>query len=261
MTAEFSIESFAAAHWLFFCVVIFCAFLVRGFTGFGSSAMCVALLTFIMPPVVVVPFIFMLELFASAALVPGAVRHTDIKWLTPTIAGVIVGMPLGLWLLDLLDATIAQFSVYGLLTLFAAAHLLRARGIIPALPLPPFFAGILAGAANGLAAIAGMVVALFLLASERPAATVRASLIMLFAVTDLYGLALAGGLGLWHEAFGLLLLAAVAPLFAGVWLGKRLFVGGGGRNYRPLAILLVLSVAVAGLVRLAFGGIYNLLES
>ena len=261
MTAEFSVDLFTAAHWFFFCAVIFCAFVVRGFTGFGSSAMCAASLTFIMPPVVVVPFIFMLELFASAALVPGAWRHTDIKWLMPTIAGIIVGMPLGLWLLDLLDANVAQFCVYGLLTLFAVANLLRARGMIPALSPPPFLVGILAGVANGLAAIAGMVVALFLLASKRPAATVRASLIMLFAVSDIYGLALAGGLGLWHEAFGLLLLAASAPVLAGVWIGKRLFTGSGGRNYRSLAILLVLSVAFAGLVRLAFGGIYRLLES
>lgn len=252
MDAAFSAGSFSAGHWGFFCAVIFAAFVVRGFSGFGSSAMCAALLTFIMPPSVAVPFIFMLELFASVALLPGAWRRAEYKWLMPTIAGTIAGIPAGLWLLAKLELHSAQLIVYGLLTFFAAANLLRARGIISPLSLPPFFVGVAAGAANGLAAIAGMVAALFLLASARPAAVVRASLIMLFAVTDIFGLAIAGVAGLWNESFGVLLAAAMIPMLAGVWLGKQFFRGGGERNYRALAMSLILAVALTGLARLLF---------
>lgn len=247
---EFSPASFTAAHWFFFTAVIFFAFLVRGFTGFGSSALCVALLTFIMPPALVVPLIFMIEIIASISLIPGSWRQVDIKWLLPTTVGIIIGMPLGVWLLAQLTATAAQLFVYGLLAFFAAAHLLRARGVIPVWTPPPLLVGIVAGVANGLAAIAGMVVALFLLASARPAATVRASLIALFFATDIYGLAWGGGLGLLQAAHGVLLPPALVPMLAGVFIGGRLFSKSGGRNYRPLAIALVLGATAVGLIKL-----------
>lgn len=61
--------------------VVFAAGIVRGFAGFGFSALCVAGLSLFLPPAQVVPPVFMLEVLASVTLLRGALRDVDWRWL------------------------------------------------------------------------------------------------------------------------------------------------------------------------------------
>ena len=84
----------SAAAWIFLAAAVFFAAIVRGFVGFGFSALTVASLVFVLPPAVVVPLVLMLEVAASIQMLPGAWRHADFQWLLPTAAGVAVGSAL-----------------------------------------------------------------------------------------------------------------------------------------------------------------------
>lgn len=244
---DFSVLS--AAEWGVAAGAVFLAAIVRGFAGFGFSALCVALLSFMIPPPLAVPLVMLMEVAASAQLLPGAWRHADFRWLWPVCLGVVLGTPFGVWLLAELDAAAARFFVYGLLAVLAAAHFFGAVGKLSA---PPFAVGIFAGAANGLAAVAGLAAALFLLAKKPE--TARASLIALFFASDLYALFWGGGMGLLRPMHGVLFLGLILPLAAGVWIGARLFAKTGGRNYKQFASALILFAAGGGLLRLFFGG-------
>ncbi|MGU9951976.1 MAG: TSUP family transporter [Gammaproteobacteria bacterium WSBS_2016_MAG_OTU1] len=245
---EFLPSELSAANWTFVVGAVLFAAVVRGFAGFGFSALSVALLAFIMPPAVVVPLVMMLEVAASIWLLPKARRDVDVKWLLPAAVGIFIGTPIGVALLAVLSPDIAQIAVYVVLTLFAALNFLQGRGKIRAIAAPPIVAGAIAGAANGIAAIAGIVAALFLLASERKAVTVRASLIALFFVSDLYALVWGGGLGLLQKSHVVLFGVAIVPLSIGVIIGGMLFGRlGGGKNYRLFASGLILCAAIIGL--------------
>lgn len=241
----------SAAGWIFAIAAVFFAAIVRGFSGFGFSALSVALLSFVFSPMAAVPAVMTLEVAASAFLLPGVWRQVDIKWLIPVCIGIAFGTPFGVWLLSSLDEDAARILVYGMLSVLAAAHCLRAGKTLSA---PPLIVGVFAGAANGLAAVAGLAAALFLLASARSAAVARASLIALFFVSDIYALLWGGGFGLLRPMHGVLFAAFILPLLVGVFVGGRLFAGGGERHYRKLSAALILLASGIGLLRLFWTG-------
>ena len=103
--------------------VVFAAGIVRGFAGFGFSALCVAGLSLFMPPAQVVPPIFALEVLASLSLLRGALRHADWRWLTWLVLGNALCIPLGVAMLAYVSETPLRLLIGTLLLL--AATLLR----------------------------------------------------------------------------------------------------------------------------------------
>ena len=233
---------------------VFGAALARGFFGFGFSALCVASLSQALPPATVVPLVFMMEILASAWMLPGVWRKADFKWLRPVMAGLLVGTPLGAWALFILPADPARIGVYGLITILAALAWRAGRkdggGLGAA--IPAWAAGIFIGAINGLAALAGMAAAVFLLSSRREAAGIRASLVALFFASDIYAILWDGGFGLVEILHFKLLALLALPLAAGVAIGGWMFRKFGSGKYRELALGLIFGIAALGLGREIF---------
>ena len=80
-------------------LIVFAAGMVRGFSGFGFSALCVAGLSLFVPPAQVVPPIFVLEVLASVTLLRGALKDADWPWLSWLALGNALFIPLGVALL------------------------------------------------------------------------------------------------------------------------------------------------------------------
>jgi hypothetical protein len=75
----------------FALVVIFIAAAVRGYSGFGASALIVTSLTLVLPPAEVVPISLLLEIAASLGLL--AQVWKDVPW--RTMAWLLAGAALG----------------------------------------------------------------------------------------------------------------------------------------------------------------------
>ena len=82
-------------NFIFFCGVILIASFVRGFSGFGFSASSISLLTFILPPVEIVPIILLLEVIASFFMIPSIWNKINWKFVIYLLFGVTLGTPLG----------------------------------------------------------------------------------------------------------------------------------------------------------------------
>src|ERR1700680_1749426 len=74
---------------------IFAAALLRGFTGYGFGLAAVPLLSLVLPPAKVVPFVVMLQVIAGV----GGLRHAwwlcdwrTVRGLSP---GLVLGIPIG----------------------------------------------------------------------------------------------------------------------------------------------------------------------
>jgi uncharacterized membrane protein YfcA len=243
--------------------VVLLAGIVRGFAGFGFSALAVAGLSVLVPPARVVPTILLLEIAGSLSLLPGALREVDARWLRALVAGNALAIPLGVALLAVLPdaplrAAIGAALLVGALALRSGWH----PRWQPTAPVR-LAVGLVSGLFNGLAAIGGIAVAVLLASTALAPQALRATLIALFLFTDLWSLVVAAaidasglaanrltGLALVHWAVWL------APaMFAGIAIGARRF--GRHANARLRArmvdlIVLVAAVAVASsVVRLA----------
>ena len=239
---------------LLFCMAaVFAAAVIRGFSGFGLSALVVSSISLVLPPAEIVPMTLMMEAVASLRMLP-AVRH-DLDWkiLGGLMAGAVPAVPAGAWLL----ASLPDAAMRGLISLLVlAASLMVWRGIVfsrrPGLAAHGA-TGVVSGGMFGAAAVGGLPVVVYLLAGSIPAATTRAVLTLYLMLMGLYGAAVTGAFGLlgaesvWRVAFFL------PPLFVGVAIGGRKLARAGPDSYRRFTLVLLVVLALAGLARAAFG--------
>jgi uncharacterized protein len=237
--------------------IVFGAGIVRGFAGFGFSALSVAGLALLVSPAKVVPAIFVLEVLASISLLRSAARDIDWHWLGWLVAGNVLCLPLGIVLLAWLPETPLRLLI-GALLLFAAA-LLRSGFSLALAPsaMARLGVGMASGFVNGVAAIGGIAVAVMLSTSQIAPAVMRATLIALFLFTDLYALACSALISVGTNAPADLLGADtvrwavwLAPaMLAGIWVGQRSFVDVSPAQFRRHVLNLLMLIAGISVLR------------
>ena len=201
-------------------------------------------ISLVLPPVQIVPSIFLMEVVASVHLLPQVWR--DIHWraLLWLILGCCVGTPVGVYALA--HAPAAPMTLALAIFVLAAAVLLAKGFQAQRLPgtASTFATGAASGLFNGGFGMGGPPVVLFFFSSPTGAAAGRASLIAYFLITDLMGLAWQGWEGLLTPASAWHALVFLPPLIAGVWLGNRGFKQADPAAVRQwiLRILMLLAV-------------------
>lgn len=229
---------------------VFVAGIVRGFAGFALSAVTVAVLTPFIAPLELVPMCWFLEVAASLIMARGGFRDADRSMVVGLIVGSAIGVVIGLWVTGLLDPQLSKIVALILLLVLAALQLAKVRARFLATQPGLYAAGISAGLATGLAAIGGMVVALYVLAREAPARQMRGSLVLyLFGSEVAAGIALVvyGRMSEAVVARGLSLAVAAA---CGVLVGQALFTPRFEAFYKPVCLLLLIVLAFIGIIRL-----------
>ena len=235
-----------------FCLIaVFLAAIVRGYSGFGFSALMIASLTLVLPPAEAVPIILLLEVAASIGMLPQVWRDVHwraIAWLT---LGAVVGAPVGVHFLASVAADVVRVII-ALLVLTASILLLRGyrpggeRG-----PRSTLATGFVSGLVNGIGAVGGLPVVLFLLASAAGAAMTRAMVVAYFFVTDIYASGLLLGQGLLTPPVLARAALFLVPLAAGVLIGSRRFLRSEPESFRRFTLWLLIALANLGLVRAA----------
>lgn len=234
-------------------VAAFGAGLVRGFSGFALSALLMASIALMIPPVELIAVCWMLELSASLLMVRGGIANADRTIVTGLVAGSLVGAPIGLALTNAVPLDVSKAIALSLIIGLALLQLLKVRATFLATRPGLLASGAMAGIATGLASVGGMVVALYVLAREQAAVSMRASLVMFLFVNSFFGfvfLLLFRMMDQTALARGALL---VIPCMIGVFLGKKLFTPRLEPYYKPFCLLLLIGLAAAGMVRLALG--------
>ena len=178
-------------NFIFFCAVILLASFVRGFSGFGFSASSISLLSFILPPVEIVPIILLLEVIASFFMIPSIWKKINWKFVFYLLVGVSVGTPFGVRLLSVLEPKVTHLIISLTVLIFAFLLLRGYKNEKLNHNISKFFVGATAGTVNGFGTLAGLPIALYFLIIAAEPAVIRASLAALFFFTDLYALILA----------------------------------------------------------------------
>ena len=231
---------------------VFLASLVRGYSGFGLSALIVTSLALVIPPREVVPIAMLLEIIASIGLLRQIWPQVAWRPMGRILLGAVFGLPLGLLLLVALPADTMRI-VISLAVLSASIALwfgLRMRGLERR--GGQFGTGLVSGLFNGAAAVGGLPVVLYFLSTATRAAAMRATLMVYLVILGLYGLAAS----VWHDLVDrqmlLRSLLFCLPLVIGVALGNHRFVKTTPESFRRFALILLMVLASLGLLRAVF---------
>ena len=83
-------------QFLIVAAACFCAGVVRGFSGFGLSALVMAALASMIAPVELIPVCYILEGVAGVMMFRGGVRDADMSVVWVLVICSAIGVPLGL---------------------------------------------------------------------------------------------------------------------------------------------------------------------
>ncbi len=235
---------------LILILICFFAGLIRGFSGFGLSAFVMSLALTIIPPIELIPVCWWMELVASVFMIRNGWKDSDKKISIILWLGAVFGLPIGIALTTILDFQTSKIVALVLILILALILLRNFKIQFLSTSVGTISSGVFAGVATGLASIGGMIVAIYVLASQNSARRVRASIVLyifLNSVTTFIFLILFDVMD--HKAFVRGVLLAV-PSSIGVVLGSILFMQKLEKYYRPFSLGLLISFSLVGLIRL-----------
>ncbi|MEE9313147.1 MAG: sulfite exporter TauE/SafE family protein [Rhizobiaceae bacterium] len=230
--------------------VIFAAGMVRGFSGFALSAVVMASLVSILPPFELIAVCWFLEFSASLMMVRGGVKVWDKSIVTGLVIGSALGAPFGYYLTNTLPVETSKTIALIIILVLAVLQLLKVRASFLATKPGLLISGATAGIATGLAGVGGMVIALYVLARDAAAETMRGSLIMYLFLMVPFGLFYQIYFGLMDGQAVKRGLVWIPVSMLGVLAGKYVFNPKFAPYYKPFCLALLMVLAAVGLIRM-----------
>ena len=229
-------------------VTILVAGFVRGYSGFGFSALTIASSALVTNPLHFVAVVVLWETVMTLQALSGIWKDVDWRRVGLLLVGAMVGMPLGIWALTSIseDAARGVISAYVLTMSLILLAGWKLRGTVG--PLANLGAGLVSGLANA-PGMGGLPVAAFFAAQAMSPAVFRATLVAYFPLLDLYSAPIYwwGGMVTWDTLWiGLIGLPLVV---LSNWLGSRHVLRTEPQDFRRFAILLLAGLAALGLLK------------
>lgn len=206
----------------------FAAAVISGATGFGFALAGTALWSLALEPRTVALLAVVFTLVLNIAYLPLFWRDIELRRLAPFALGSVLGVPLGAWTLDTLDAVALRRAVGALLLLYGGYMLSRVRP--PELRLSAragragdALVGALGGFFGGLGGLSGFLPALWCALRGWDKAANRGLVQGYILLTNALSLAWIGRLVEIDAGAQSRLLLGLPFVLAGGWLGLRVF--------------------------------------
>ena len=237
----------------FIIFTVFIASIIRGFNGFGFSATCISGFSFVIPAIEIVPIILILEVLISIFMAPYVWNKIDWNMVFKILIGMVIGSPIGIFLLKFLSPEITHLSVCIIIIFFSILLMkgytnkqLNNNSI-------KVSTGIGSGALNGLTTLGGMPAALFLLITCIQPAVIRGTLTALFFLTDIYAFVLSFFADIVDITTIYRTLPLILVLPIGVFIGDKFFVKSKEALYRKVVFYFLIIISIFGIIRIISG--------
>lgn len=232
--------------WMTLAILI--AGFVRGYSGFAFSALTIAASGLVMNPLHFVAVVVLWEAVMTLQAWSNIGPSVDWRRVGLLLAGAVIGLPLGLWVLRSISEDAARAVISGYVLAMCVVLMAGWRMRSAARPPVTFAAGVVSGLANA-PGMGGLPVAAFFTAQPMAPAVFRATLVAYFLFLDLYSAPLywLNGMVTWET----LKVAAIGlPLvLLANWAGSRHFLHTDPQDFRRFAIGLLGTLAFLGLAR------------
>ena len=234
----------------FIIFTVFIASIIRGFNGFGFSATCISGFSFVIPAIEIVPIILILEVLISIFMAPYVWNKIDWNMVFKILMGMIIGSPIGLFLLKYLSPEIIHLSICIIIIFFSILLMKGYTNTRLNNNSTKVSVGIGSGVLNSLTTLGGMPAALFLLVIFVKPAVIRGTLTALFFFTDIYAFVLSFFADIvdMTTIFRTLPLILILPI--GVYIGDKFFVKSKEALYRKVVFYFLIIISVFGIFRI-----------
>jgi len=221
---------------------------VRGYSGFGFSAIFIAFAALVTNPLPLIPVVFACEVLMTVFQARQIRGHVDWRRVLWMLAGAAVALPFSVTVILSVGEQTARVTISALILIMSLVLLTGWTLKTRIGPVGHGGVGVLSGMCNS-AGIGGLPVAAFMSAQPIEAAIFRATMIVYLTGLDMITLPLlwAGGLVTWDTAIAVGLAFPILGL--GIWLGSRQFLSASPSTFRRFAVMLLLALAVLGLLR------------
>jgi uncharacterized membrane protein YfcA len=234
----------------FVIFTVFIASIIRGFNGFGFSATCISGFSFILPAIEIVPIILILEVLISIFMIPYIRNKIDWNLIIKILIGIIVGSPIGLFLLKYLPPELTHLIICLVIIFFAILLMTGYSNQKINNNYAKISTGFIAGTINGFSLLGGMPIALFLLVTKIQPAIIRGSLAALFFLTDTYAFVLSFFAGIVDITAIYRTVPLIIVLPIGVYIGDKFFVKSKEKTYRKVVFYFLIFISIFGIFRI-----------
>ena len=221
--------------------------LVRGFAGFGTGLIFMPVAGSALAPLAAITVMTLMDVLGLAPQVPRALKRAERVEVGRMVAGAALALPPGLWLASALPVEAFRWALsilaLGMLALIASGW--RWRGTVG--PRLGYGTGALSGFLGGASGLAGPPAILLNVATDRPAAVIRANLMSYLVLFGVLLVALFLATGAAGRAEVALAAILTVPFAAATLVGAWMFDPARERLYRGAAYGIIAASAVSGL--------------
>jgi hypothetical protein len=230
---------------------------VRGFAGFGFSAICVSSLVWFISPETIVPVVFILEILATVFVWREALLNLDKNWLKSCILASLVTTPLGAMALLLLPEATLKLTVSILLFVGALGVRYSIQAHWPDKAMTRLACGGLMGVFSGISASGGIVGAMIMSASGVQPKALRATMAYMLFFSGLYTLVCLSAINwvsghqssVWSSHSSVWLAVLGVGMLIGLHLGGKKFKKTPSNDYRIFVLNLIMIISGIGIIR------------
>ncbi|KFB08825.1 sulfite exporter TauE/SafE family protein [Nitratireductor basaltis] len=218
--------------------------IARGLSGFGTGLIVVPVAAALYDPVVAVVIVVIIDSLPIIPLTLPVLKHVNWREVLPVTLGLALFVPLGIMVLKLGDPHILRWAI-SIIILICAVFLWRGWRYHGPRTWPVSTAvGALSGLLGGIASIPGPPVIMYWMASAAPAFMIRANLMALFMLGEVFAFANQWAAG-FLTAERVWLGAAMAPIYmTGLGTGCLLYGRSAEATYRRITFSLVVASAL-----------------
>jgi uncharacterized membrane protein YfcA len=229
------------------CTIAFIAGTARGFSGFGAALIFMPLASSLAAPRLIAALLLVIDFVGSLPLLPGAWRGADRRATAIIVAGALVGVPIGTFLLTRLDPVTTRWIISGFVTALLMLLLSGWRYRGPDYAALSVGIGALSGFCSGLAQTGGPPIVGYWRGRPIVSHIARANIILFFAGSDFFSVVSYAASGLLSRE-AILFSLIVGPVYAiGLRFGSLLFGRASERVFRSICYTLIALAVLFGL--------------
>lgn len=229
-------------------VVVFVGGFLRGFVGFGSALVIIPVLAQTFTPALAIIMHGIMDLPTIVQILPTATRQCARKTVLPMMLSLLLGIPLGVYMLSTIDAGPMRIVISVLVLIMVGILAVNSRIVFTAGPKTIVSGGVIGGVVQGMAGVGGPPVVALLLSRKDDPQTTRGNIVVMMSSLIICAMIMYGAFGL-ITVRSLILGGCAAPIYlAASYLGSRYFKAGGSAFFRSIALLILALTAISTFV-------------
>jgi uncharacterized protein len=211
---------------------------LQGCIGFGIAMAAVPLMLLVMPAMDVVPLIAWISLANTSTMTWVLRRQVRPRMVLPLAAGCLIGVPIGVQILDAFDGPGLKAAIGALLVALSAVLFAGWSRPVRNEGAGLWSVGLLSGMMSGSTGIGGPPVVLFLSNQDTPRDVFRANIIAYFLLLCLISITVFTLRGAYDRESAGLLAVCIPAVLAGTWGGALLATRIPQELFRRITLLL-----------------------